>query len=137
MRIWIAAAIAAAATVASAQVVVQFTEREIDVMRQYYAPPKAEAESKGKGKGKKDKELPPGLQKKVERDGQLPPGLQKRLDRGDPLPPGLAKRALPADLAQRLPKLPAGYARYLVGPDVVLVDTRRDLVVDIVFNVIL
>lgn len=33
--------------------------------------------------GKKDKDLPPGLQKKVDRGEPLPPGWQKKLHRGD------------------------------------------------------
>jgi hypothetical protein len=111
---------------------VQFAEREVAMLRAYYAPKAA----KPQHKDKKDKALPPGLQKKLERDGELPPGLQKRLDRGDSLPPGLAKRALPRDLERRLPALPAGYGRYLAGGDVILVDRRRDIVVDVVFNVL-
>lgn len=113
---------------------VQFGEREVATLRDYYAP-KAGG-PKAKHKDKKDKALPPGLQKKLDRDGELPPGLQKRLDRGDSLPPGLAKRTLPRDLERRLPALPAGYSRYLAGGDVILVDRRRDIVVDIVFNVL-
>lgn len=35
--------------------------------------------------GKKDKDLPPGLQKKVDRGEPLPPGWQKKLRRGDVL----------------------------------------------------
>lgn len=127
---WMGLAMALACAVASGETRVYFGEREITVMREYYAP------KPGRAKGKHQKELPPGLQKKLDRDGQLPPGLQKRLDRGDSLPPGLAKRALPADLEKRLPRLPSGYARYLVGQDVVLVDRRRDVVVDVVFNVV-
>jgi hypothetical protein len=128
----------ACAFVAQAQPrAVQFTEREIDVMRAYFAPQAESAKGKGKGKPRKEKPLPPGMQKKLGRDGGMPEGLQKRFDRGDSLPPGLAKRPLPPDLEKRLPRLPAGYARYLVGSDVVLVDKRRELVMDVVFNVVI
>ena len=98
-----------------------FGEKEIVAIREYYAvQPQAQP---GGGKHKKEK--------------PLPPGLQKKLDRGEPLPPGIAKRSLPADLDRRLAKLPAGYARYVVGSDVVLVDVKTNAVLDIVVGVAL
>ena len=102
MKTWIAATILAVASIAAvdAQPRVTFSEQEIVLLREYYAP-KAEGKGKGKAKGHKEKELPPGLQKKVAR--------------GEPLPPGHAKRALPADLEQRIGKLPSGYTRYVSG----------------------
>lgn len=110
MRAWIAVALVAAALgAAQAEPRVQFAEREIALMRDYYA--------------KKHK--------------ASPPRAARRLDRGDSLPAGFEKRALPPELERRLAKLPAGYTRYLCGPDVVLVDRKRGLVVDVVFNVVL
>ena len=124
MNSWIAAAVIAVSVVvaANAQPRVVFSDPDVAALREYYAP-KAEGKGKGKAKGQKEKDLPPGLQKK--------------LARGEPLPPGHAKRALPADLEKRLGPLPTGYTRYVVGPDVVIVDTRRDVVVDIVINIVL
>ena len=123
MRGWIAATIVAVAwaAAAGAQPRVVFSDPDIAALREYYAPPKAEGKGKGKAKGHKEKELPPGLQKK--------------LARGEPLPPGHAKRALPADLEKRLAPLPTGYTRYVVGPDVVIVDTKRGVVIDIVVDI--
>jgi hypothetical protein len=124
MKSWLAAAVIAASLIAAAQAQprVAFTDQDAAALREYYAP-KAEGKGKGKAKGQKEKDLPPGLQKK--------------LARGEPLPPGHAKRVLPADLEKRLGPLPTGYTRYVVGPDVVILDTRRDLVVDIILNIVL
>lgn len=72
--------------------------------------------------------LPPGLAKK----DQLPPGLQKQLKRNGHLPPGLEKKALPGDLAARLPRAPKGTERVLIGNDVVLLDKKSQLILDIV-----
>ncbi len=122
-----------------------FGARDITTIREYYSGGPSSEES-GRNKGRKEKkagrekgekELPPGLQKKLDREGRLPPGLQKRLDRGDPLPPGLAKRRLAPDLERKLPRLPAGYERYVVGPDVVIVDARRNVVVDIAIDIVI
>lgn len=41
--------------------------------------------AKNEDKHKKQKNLPPGLQKKYERTGQLPPGWQKKLVKGEVL----------------------------------------------------
>lgn len=125
----LAATLAFGASVLAAEL--RFSERDAALVRDYYGE-----STHAKGKHKKEKGMPPGLQKKLDRDGSLPPGLQKRLDRGEALPPGLAKRTLPADLERRMPKLPVGYTRYVVGPDLVLVDTRRDIVIDIIVNVV-
>lgn len=137
-----------------------FTETERRVIDEYYrkiaarfpagnqtSPQPADDDSDGKGrKGKKDKEqdkekkakgkkdkadLPPGLAKKDE----LPPGLQKRLEKNGSLPPGLQKRALPSDLAARLPAPRAGQERVVVDGDVVLVETATGKVLDILRDV--
>jgi hypothetical protein len=41
--------------------------------------------AKNENKNKKQKNLPPGLQKKLERTGELPPGWQKKLVKGEVL----------------------------------------------------
>ncbi len=71
--------------------------------------------------------LPPGLAKR----SQLPPGLAKRSS----LPPGLAGERLPRELETRLSNLPEGYVRLRIGTDVVLMDARTRLVLDIVKEV--
>ncbi len=76
--------------------------------------------------------LPAGLATK----GEFPPGEQKRLERKRRLPPGIDQRSLPPDLAQRLPPLPQGYDRVIVGQDVVLVEVSTQTVVDVLHGVI-
>ncbi len=83
-----------------------------------------------KYKYKKHKDLPPGLAKKK----KLPPGLQKQLVRNGTLPAGLAKRHLPAELEEKLPPLPKGYVRLKIGGDIVLLNEKTQVIVDIIYN---
>lgn len=85
------------------------------VIRSYYA------ERKRKG-------LPPGLAK---RGGKLPPGLARR----DRLPSGLEGDPLPADLERRLTPLPVGYVRLRIGADIVLMDGRTRVIMDVAYGV--
>ena len=80
---------------------------------------------------KKTKTMPPGLAKKQE----LPPGLQKHIARYGELPPGLEGRRLPLDLEGGLSRLPAGYVRLRVGGDVVLMNEKTRVVLDVVWDV--
>ncbi len=75
--------------------------------------------------------LPPGLAK---RGGNLPPGLERQLREGGTLPPGLQKRVepFPRELARRLPSLPEGYSRVILGGRA-LVLNRSHAIVDIMF----
>lgn len=97
------------------QVSVSINEHDRALIEEYYT-------------GKKKKGLPPGLAK---RKGGLPPGLAKR----DRLPPGLQGDALPLDLERRLTPLPAGYVRIRVGQDVVLLDGRTRVVLDVAYGI--
>ena len=74
--------------------------------------------------------LPPGLAKKE----QLPPGLQKQLVRNGQLPPGLQKKIQPVPpvLEGRLTPLPEGTKRFILNGSIVLLDQRRNLILDIV-----
>ena len=74
--------------------------------------------------------LPPGLAKRRE----LPPGLSKQLREKGALPPGLRDyyTPVPADWNARLPGLPAYYARYFVGRDLIIIDTRNDTLVSLI-----
>lgn len=77
--------------------------------------------------------LPPGLAKK----DQLPPGLQRQLEVRGTLPPGLQKRLqpVPQDLEVRLAPPPPECAHVLIGGNIVLLNRRTNIVVDIVaFN---
>ena len=82
----------------------------------------------GNHKKHKGKKMPPGLAK---RGGNLPPGLAKR----DVLPPGLQGRALPADLEAQLTPLPDAYVRVRIGGDVVLLDRKTRIVLDVIYDV--
>lgn len=100
----------------NAEVAISFSERDRALIAEYY--------------GKRKRRLPPGLAK---RRGGLPPGLAKR----DKLPPGLRGDRLPSDLERRLARLPEGYVRVRIGRDIVLLDGRTRVVLDVVYDVAL
>jgi hypothetical protein len=77
---------------------------------------------------KRKKGLPPGLAK---RGGALPPGLAKR----DTLPPGLQSESLPYDLERQLTPLSGNYVRVRINQDVVLMEKRTRVVLDVVYGV--
>ena len=101
--------------------VIVFSDSDRDTIRHYY-----------KGR-KKIKSMPPGLAKKQE----LPPGLQKHIHKHGELPPGLEGRRLPLDLGRKLSPLPPGYARLRVGGDIVLLDEKTRVVLDVIWDVLL
>jgi hypothetical protein len=80
---------------------------------------------------RKNKEAPPGLAKKQE----PPPGLQKHIVKYGELPPGLQGRRLPDELDRTLSSLPGGYIRLKVAGDVVLMNEKTRLVVDVVWGI--
>jgi len=101
-------------TATSGQVVIKDDDTTIDVrigdrdrvlIRDYYKT------------AKHKKDLPPGLAKRE----KLPPGLQ-----GDPLPSGLEGKLSP---------LPPNYVRVRVGQDIVLMDRKTRVVLDVVYGV--
>lgn len=63
----------------------------------------------------------------------LPPGIAMNVARGKPLPPGIDKRNLPNNLLNLLPNRP-GFDYFVVGNDVVLVDSTTKVVADIIEN---
>jgi hypothetical protein len=77
--------------------------------------------------------LPPGLAKR----DRLPPGLEKQLRERGTLPPGLQKRLepLPDDLERQLPRLPGGYRRGVIGGNVIVMNDKTSLILDIIRNV--
>jgi hypothetical protein len=81
---------------------------------------------------KKTKTMPPGLAKKQ----KLPPGLQKHIAKHGKLPPGLEGRRLPLDLEGKLSRLPAGYVRLRAGGDVVLLNEKTRIVLDVIWDVL-
>jgi hypothetical protein len=82
-------------------------------------------------RGGSQKRRPPGLAKKK----QLPPGLEKHVARNGKLPPGLQGRALPNDLERHLSPLPESYVRVKVGSDVVLLNQKTQVVMDVIYDV--
>ena len=74
--------------------------------------------------------MPPGLAKK----DAPPPGLQKHIVKHGELPPGLKGRSLPYELENSLTPLPKGFVRLKVGGDVVLMNEKTRIVVDVVFG---
>lgn len=109
----------------NASVAVSFGDRDRQLISDYYG-------NKAKGK-KKKKRTPPGLAKK----DKLPPGLEKQLRKNGQLPPGLQTHGLPDDLESKLSRLPAGYARVIIGTDVVLKNSNTRVVVDIIKDIAL
>ncbi len=73
--------------------------------------------------------LPPGLAKR----DQLPPGLQRQLDERGTLPPGLQKRLqpVPQELEVRLTPPPPECTHVLIGGNIVLLNRRTNIVVDV------
>lgn len=98
----------------TSQVTVSFNERDRALIHDYYS--------------KQKKKMPPGLAK---REGKLPPGLAKR----ETLPPGLQREALPFELERQLTPLPSGYVRLRVERDIVLLDNRTRVIVDVIHGV--
>ncbi len=94
-----------------------FTAIERQLILDYYARAASGGPGRGHGRG---------------RGGGLPPGIQRRLERGGTLPPGIARQVLPPDLTRQLPLLPSGYARQIVGNDVLLVAIGTGLILDII-----
>src|SRR5262245_24115278 len=88
------------------------------IIREWFSEP---ANMRGLPPGLAKKEhLPPGLQKQLARNGQLPPGLQKRIQ---PLPP---------TLETRLTRLPEGRRRVIISGSVILLDDRKNLILDMI-----
>ena len=96
---------------------VRFSDRDRGIIENYY-----------KQSSKHDKGLPPGLAK---RGGNLPPGLAKR----EKLPPGLQGEPLPYELEGKLTKLPTSCVRVRIGQDIVLMDRKTRVVLDVVYGV--
>ena len=72
----------------------------------------------------KHKALPPGIRKQLVRNGALPPGLEKQF------------YVVPVELDRRLPVLPVYCRRGFVGYDVVVIDTRTNIILDIIHDVV-
>lgn len=111
-----------------------FTEDEKRIIQSYFEEwrgyqPLDEKKS-GRDKAKR-KNLPPGLQKKLDRGGELPPGWQKKVARGEVLDVDLYRqsRSLPEDLLDLLSTESDGTELRLLNDRVVRIigDTRAVL----------
>lgn len=90
-----------------------FTVKERQIVREYFRNEGAD--------------LPPGLAKRQ----SLPPGLQKQLQKTGRLPPGLEKRRMPSALKAKLPRYDGPYERTIVGNDLILLDPKTGLILDV------
>ena len=125
-----------------------FSEGERAIIEEYFGikPNKAKTEdcdhghkgkNKTKGKNRHSHEKCKDHDKhKMKGDKALPPGLQKHLEKHGRLPPGLEGRDLPPGLAKRLPAAPKGTVRKIVGNDLVLIDETKQIVLDVVRDVL-
>ncbi|MDP9146772.1 MAG: hypothetical protein M3N22_03880 [Acidobacteriota bacterium] len=73
--------------------------------------------------------LPPGLAKR----DQLPPGLQKQLEERGSLPSGLERhlQPVPQELEVRLTPPPPECTHVLIGGNIVMLNRRTNIVVDV------
>lgn len=90
----------------------RFSEHDLRVIRRFFESNTAN--------------LPPGLAK---RGGNLPPGLERQLRRNGSLPPGLQKRVepFPRELEVKLPRLPGGYVRVILGNRALILDSANKI----------
>ncbi|WP_415887315.1 hypothetical protein ACMXYO_04495 [Neptuniibacter sp. QD37_6] len=108
-----------------------FSDKEKETIKDYYNENAKSGTGKYKGKMK---ELPKGLQKKLERGGELPPGWQKKVARGEVLDKDLRDNAedLPDDLLSRLPKGDAATEVIKLKDKIIKVGKGEGTVVDII-----
>jgi len=66
----------------------------------------------------------------------LPPGIQKKLLRGKGLPPGIAKKVLLPVTIVRYVNLPVNTNIIVVGSNVVVVDPIKNIILDIISNIL-
>jgi hypothetical protein len=82
-----------------------FSTRDVQIIREYYAP--------------RYRRLPPGLQKKYARTGTLPPGWQKKME------------PFPVVLERQLVVLPRGYQRGVIDGHAVIYDRGSQFIFDV------
>ena len=111
-----------------ARVAIVFSDSDRRHIHHYYEERYRKHHRHYKGKKSKGRKgLPPGLAKRE----HLPPGLAKR----DRLPPGLSGYHLPDDLEHRLSRVPEGVVRVRIGTEIVLMDERTRVVLDVIKDI--
>lgn len=65
-----------------------------------------------------------------------PAGTASKFARRSVIPPAVQKHALPHDLAAKLPPVPAGRRRVIVGTSVILLDSKTNAVLDVLPGVV-
>jgi len=103
---------------------VEFSDKEVSVIRAYYKDNSNGGSKNGNGKGGKGNK-------------SLPPGIEKNLQRGKALPPGIAKQTLPGGLVSMLPAPPRGFERVEVDGKVLLVEIATQVIHDVLEDLIL
>jgi hypothetical protein len=96
---------------------VVFTDQDRRLIHDYYEP--------------RYRKLPPGQAKK----GRLPPGHAWRVRQNQPINEEAQLRYLPYELDQRLSNLPPEYVRVIIGTDVVLMNIRTRVAVDVLEDI--
>lgn len=96
-----------------------FNDQQRTVVREYYV--------QNYSSGKK---CPPGLAKK--NNGCMPPGQARQWAVGQPVPRGVTVYAVPQPVIVQLPPAPYGYRYARIGGDIVLVQQKSNLIVDII-----
>lgn len=96
---------------------VVFSDHDRRLIHDYYAP--------------RYQRLPPGLAKK----DRLPPGHAWRVRANQPVHDDARWRYLPYELEQRLTRMPAEYVRVVIGTDVVIMNVRTRVVVDVLEDI--
>jgi hypothetical protein len=110
------------------QIQVAFADKDRRIIYDYYNPKKIKHKDYYKRKKIKDKDY---YKRKKIKNKALPPGLTKK----GKLPPGLAKRHLPYKLERRLSPLPRGYVRLKVGTDIVLMNKKTKVIIDVIHDI--
>jgi hypothetical protein len=110
-----------------------FNESERSLITDYYRNENAHRGGDN-GTQSKKKELPPGLQKKLERGGELPPGWQMKVNRDEVLDAELLSHAqpLPDALRSSLPLLQDGTELRRIGDKIIRIMEGNGTVLDVI-----
>jgi len=98
-----------------------FAEVDVRIIREWFSKP-ANLSGLPPGLAKRES-LPPGLEKQLQKNGTLPPGLQQKIQ---PLPPVLEVQLM---------KLPEGQKRVAIAGNIILMNSKTGLMIDILAKV--